>query len=173
MCYDSSCKHTWGGAVLVPVVTGVQGSSGHWSKMLVPFQMIRNTKDLIDSQVIRAPSCLAIQLIRKAFSYLAIILRNRLQLFASSMHATKHRHIFWLQYQCTCHKLYWHKLLHFDHTALGLTLPCVTCEGLKSTRLGWLHFITVLHTPRGLCESQNHRLNVPYITRACLLYDMF
>ena len=39
--------------------------AGHWSKMLVTSQMIRNIKDLMDSQVTRAPSCLAIQLNQK------------------------------------------------------------------------------------------------------------
>ena len=93
MCYDSSCKHTRAGAALAPALTGVQGSSlQHWSETLVSSQRIRDINDLMDSQMIKAPSCLAIQLIRTGFSYLIVIL---------VMPTTRHRHIFSLQYQCT------------------------------------------------------------------------
>lgn len=139
MCYDSSCKHTWAGAVLAPLLTGVQGSSlQHWSEMLLSFQIIRDVNDLMDPQMIRAPSCLAIQLIRTGFSYLAVIL---------VMPTTRHRHNFWLQYQRTYRKLYWHKLLHFGQHCLGPhTALCNLCRvKMYQTRMAAFHSC-VAHT---------------------------
>ena len=135
MCYDSSCKRTWAGAVLAPVLTGVRGSSlQRWSEMLIGFQTIREFNDLIDSQMIRAPSCLAIQLIRTGFNYLFCLQQGIDTTFDCSINAL---YI----------KLYWLKLLHFGQYCLGpCTALCNQCR-VKMYRMGMAAFHScVAHT---------------------------